>query len=645
MYWNMKEIKGNIAVLLLSLVLFAACGGTRQASGQNAVSKKAQTLFNKGLQQQGYGEYNEAISLFKQAIKKAPGFLDAYDALASTYQKKNELNSAVHTYRKLLNMKPDHYYALYELGKIYFSMEELDSSEYFYKSFLRVNRTQDENSIEAQSKLVNISFTREAMANPVDITPVNVGSSINSKEQEYSPAFAIDEQTMYITKRLGDLSDRRPNEDIFYATKNGDNWNNIKNLGPPINTVENEGAFSISADGHYIFFTSCSRSGGQGQCDIWLTIDKNGRWSEPMNLQKPVNTKYWESQPSIASNGKVLYFTSDRPGGFGGTDIWMAKFGESGWEEPENLGADINTSKDEQFPFIHSDNTTMYFSSEGHPGMGKSDLFITHLRPDGTWETPKNLGYPINTTGYDWNMVVTRDGSTAYYSSDNMPDGKGGLDIYTFQLPEDLQAQRVSYVSGIVRDAQTKKPLNSNILLTPILGGETMSTYSDRSDGKFLVPLKADIQYALTIDKKGYLYHSEFFDMPNVPSDQPFQLEIFLQKVEVGKTVILNNLFFDTDMYDLKKESTAELNKLETFLKDNPEIRIEIGGHTDNVGSSPHNQTLSESRAKAVLDYLVSNGIDITRLVHKGYGDANPIATNATDKGRAKNRRTEFKVL
>ena len=378
---------------------------------------------------------------------------------------------------------------------------------------------------------------------------------------------------------------------------------------------------------------------------IDITIDKNGAWSEPLNLQKPVNSKYWESQPSISSNGKVLYFTSDRPGGFGGTDIWMSKFGDKGWEDPINLGKEINTSKDEQFPFIHSDNTTLYFSSMGHLGMGKSDIFVTHLRPDGTFETPKNLGYPINTNGYDWNMVVARDGKTAYYSSDNKPDGKGGLDIYSFLLPEELQAQRVSYVRGTVIDAKTKKPLSTSVSLTPLDGSASTSSYTDAIKGQFMVPLKSDIQYSLTIDKKEYLFHSEYFDMPNVPTDQPFDLKIELQKLELGKTVVLNNIFFDTDKFELKNQSKSELEKLKEFMTLNSDISIEIGGHTDNAGNSSHNQVLSENRAKSVYQYLTTNGVAGSRLSYKGYGDTAPIASNATETGRARNRRTEFKVV
>ncbi|MDG2454459.1 MAG: OmpA family protein, partial [Bacteroidia bacterium] len=437
----------------------------------------------------------------------------------------------------------------------------------------------------------------------------------------------------------------RPNEDIYFATKQGIEWGKIKNLGPPINTTENEGAFSVSADGHYIFFTACSRRGGKGQCDIWLTIDREGKWSEPLNLQEPINTTHWESQPSIASNGRVLYFASDRPGGYGGIDLWKSNFGDEGWSKPTNLGPTINTSKDEQFPFIHSDNSTLYFSSEGHPGMGKSDLFVASLKPDGSWKTPKNLGYPINTTGYDWNMIVNRNGSTAYYSSDKMPDGKGGLDIYQFELPQELQAEKVSYVRGLVRDAKTKKPLQTSVILTPLDNSPNTTSYTNSNTGLFIVSLKTDIRYALTIDKDDYLFHSEYFDMPNVPVDEPFEIIIDLQKVEVGKSVVLNNIFFDTDKFELKEESKTELEKLRVFLQDNQAIRIEIAGHTDNMGSSTYNLTLSENRAKSVANYLIKNGIAEDRLTYKGYGDKRPIASNDSEEGKATNRRTEFTIL
>lgn len=641
----MNEIKNKTWPILIFAVVMYACGAPKIATGQQDVPKKARELFNEGLAMQSYGEYDEAILLFDQALKKAPNYIDARDALANTYQIKREYANAITHYKKILELKSDHIFALYELGDIYFNLDNLDSSDYYYKSFLQENNTDDKYANIARQTLENIDYAKYAKAHPVNITPINLGPSINTVEQEYSPAFSIDEQTIYITRREGDLSDASGNEDIYYASKNNEQWNPIRNLGPPINTIENEGAFCVSANARYIFFTSCSRSGGVGQCDIWVTVDENGKWSEPKNLQKPVNSKYWESQPSISSDGRVLYFASDRPGGFGGIDIWMSKFSEKGWEEPINLGKEINTSKDEQFPFIHSDNTTLYFSSEGHLGMGKSDIFITHLKPDGTFDKPKNVGYPINSTGYDWNMIVARDGKTAYYSSDKKPDGKGGLDIYSFELPPELRAQQVSYVRGTVIDAKTKKPLAAQIVLSPLDNSQSTTSYTDAVKGQFIVPLKADLQYALTIDKKDYLFHSEYFDMPNVPSNKPFDIKIELQKLEVGNTVVLNNIFFDTDKFELKSNSTAELQKLKDFMTQNTAVKIEIGGHTDNKGNATNNIKLSENRAKSVYNYLIANGIAQNRLMYKGYGDLIPKESNTTERGRTKNRRTEFKII
>lgn len=643
-YMNMINNNKALNYFLLIWLLIVSCSTSKNANGQQSVSKKAQSLFNEGLKFQSYGEYEQAINLFKQSIKKAPKFLNAYDALANTYQKNNQLINSKNTYLKLLSLKSDHFFGLYELGNIYFDLGNLDSSEFYYRRFLRMNSSNDKYAQNAQLNLRNINFSRDAFKNPVNVNPVNMGSSINSENQEYSPAFAIDEKTIYITKRMGNLSDNRPNEDLYFAELNDKSWDKVKDIGPPINTIENEGAFSISSDGNYIFFTSCSRNGGKGQCDIWLTSKKNNRWDEPKNLQSPINTKYWESQPSISSDGRMLYFSSDRPGGYGGTDIWVSEFSNSGWSAPKNLGPTVNTSKDEQFPFIHSDNRTLYFSSNGHPGLGKSDLYLTRKDVKLNWETPINMGYPINSRGQDWNLVVARDGKTAYFSSDQLK-GFGGLDIYTFQLPEKLQAEKVSYLRGYVRDAITKQPLSANVELSPINGEPTTLTYAKPGTGMFLVPLKTNMKYALTIDKDGYLFYTEFYNMPAIQRDQPIELFIDLEKIELGNSVVLKNIFFDTDKSDIKDESKQELEKLIDFLSENNSIRIEISGHTDNIGDSKHNMVLSENRAKSVCDFLTNNGIEKSRLTYKGFGDTQPIKQNNTDENRAKNRRTEFKII
>lgn len=640
-------MKEDNSINFKPLIIFLLClsMGAVNSMGQENVPKKARVLFQKAYTQYEYGEYAIAEDLFLQAIKKHPTYINAYDALAKVYQVQKKKDQAIASYRKVLQLQPGHRFAQYELGVLYFEDQDLDSSAYFYKSFLAANNSVDKYAQNARGRLENIAFATEAMKHPVAITPINLGPAINSDLEEYSPAFTIDESVMFITQRNGKLDYHRQNEDIFYAVKTADIWERIKDIGAPINTIENEGAFSVSSDGNYIFYTACSKSGGLGQCDIWLTVNKGETWSDPMNLRKPVNSKHWESQPCIASNGKHLYFTSDRPGGFGGTDLYMSTFGDDGWGNPVNLGPEINTSRDEQFPFIHSDNVTLYFSSEGHLGMGQSDLFKSNKKPDGTWEKPVNLGYPINTTGNDWNLVVTRDAKTAYYSSDKIKEGYGGMDIYSFELPDHLRAKKVSYIRGHVKEAKSNKPLGSAVILTPLDNSSITNARSDNVQGQFTVALTADKRYSLSIDKPGYLFHSEYFDMPNVDSDKPFDIHIYLKKIEVGNKVVLNNIFFDTDKYELKSESTYELAKLVDFLTHNQSIRIEIGGHTDNVGNADDNQVLSMNRAKAVYDFLIKQGVASERLGYQGYGDTEAIASNENPSGRAKNRRTEFKII
>ncbi len=633
-----NRLMRNNKIIMVGLLLVVSL----QSLAQVSVPKKAIVKFNEAYDAYLYRNFEEAEKIYLQLIKKYPGFIDAHDGLAKLYQTQKKDKLAIQRYRSILMLDQNHYYALYELGGLYHRNKQIDSARHFYNYFLKANSgAKDENTDRIRRRLNNLDFTEYALQNPVDITPINLGDNINSNLEQYSPALTIDESTIFFTFRDPSVQ----NEDIYFSTKKNGEWSKAQNIGSPINTVENEGAFSVSSDGQYIFFTSCSRSGGIGQCDIWLTMNKNGRWTEPKNLGMPVNSKSWESQPSISSNGKELYFTSDRSGGYGGTDIWVARFGDKGWEEPVNLGPTINTSGDEQFPFIHSDGVTLYFSSEGHPGLGKSDLFVTHRKPDNSWGHPVNLGYPINTFGEDWNLIVARDGKTAYYSSDKNNDGRGGMDLYSFQLPEDKQAQRVSYVRGTIRDAKTKKLLSAAVTLTPIEGGDQTRVLAPAKTGQFLVALAANKQYGLNIEKPGYLFHSEHFDMPNVATDKPFELIIDLHPVEIGKGIVMKNLFFDTDKYDLNPESETELNRLFVFLTNNAAVSIEISGHTDNIGSSDHNQKLSENRAKAVYDYLINEGIDESRLKYAGYGDTYPIASNDSKKGRAKNRRTEFKII
>jgi outer membrane protein OmpA-like peptidoglycan-associated protein len=394
-----------------------------------------------------------------------------------------------------------------------------------------------------------------------------------------------------------------------------------------------------------LFFTGCNRPDGLGRCDIYISQKKGDEWGKPFDLSPPINTSGWESQPSISADGRTLYFVSNRQGGYGGYDIWKSTLTPKGWGQPENLGPNINTAFNEQSPFIHADNNTLYFCSNGWPGMGNQDLFVTRLGDDGKWGKPENLGYPINTHGDETALTLTADGATAYFASNNLK-GLGGFDIYTFEMPVKLRPNIVTYVKGTVSDAKTKQPLESAVEILDLQNTQPVyQDYSSADKGDFLATLTAGKNYGLNISKSGYLFYSENFSLVGYQSSSPFNIHVLLEPIEIGNKVILKNIFFDTNKFDIKPESTSELQKLVDFLLFNPTLRIEISGHTDNVGNDALNQTLSENRAKAVYDYLIANKLDAARLVFKGYGKSQPIAPNDTDDNRSKNRRTEFKII
>ncbi|HRH67806.1 MAG TPA: OmpA family protein [Bacteroidia bacterium] len=328
-------------------------------------------------------------------------------------------------------------------------------------------------------------------------------------------------------------------------------------------------------------------------------------------------------------------------------DILVSKIGDnSAWSEPVSVSDKINTPGDEMSVFVHPDDQTLYFSSDGHPGMGGLDIFMSKRSPTGEWGVPVNLGYPINTTADENSLLVSPSGELAFFASDR-PGGKGQLDLYQFALPEAMRPQPVTYMKGKVFDIETKKVLAASFELIDLATGKTVvSSTSNSGNGEFLVCLPTGKSYALNVSKDGYLFYSENFQLKDAKSAKdPVLKDVGMKPIKVGQSVVLRNIFYDFDKYDLKDESLAELGKLISFLSKNPKIRIEVGGHTDNVGGKAYNQQLSEKRAKSVYDYLVKNGITESRLEFKGYGDAKPVADNSSDQGRSQNRRTEFTIL
>ncbi|MDD3741429.1 MAG: OmpA family protein, partial [Bacteroidales bacterium] len=435
-------------------------------------------------------------------------------------------------------------------------------------------------------------------------------------------------------------------EDLFIAFYNPETGQYESSVPMPgnVNTRLNEGAQCVSADGKTCVITACNRPDGRGSCDLYIMFLKNEKWSEPKNLST-VNSTSWDSNPSLSADGRYLFFSSGRSGGYGKTDIWMIEIDAEGKAKSEavNLGDKINTQYEELSPFIHPDGKTLYFASNGLPGMGDFDLFFSK-NVDGLWQTAVNVGYPINTKGEERSLIVNAKGEIAMFAS---TAGNKDLDIYYFEIPEEIKPVTVTYVKGYVYDSKTNDRLQAKCELIDLETEEkVVEIFSDAQTGEYMVCLPINRDYALNVEKQGYLFYSENFSLTNLENpEEPYIMNIPLQPLSDGVVVVLKNIFFEFNSFELLPESYAELNKVVEYLNTNPNLKIEIGGHTDNIGTKAYNKTLSENRAKSVFDYLIEKGIDKSRLSYQGYDFSIPIATNDTDEGRALNRRTEFKVI
>ncbi len=616
-------------------------------------SSRARRAFEDAIHKYNLRDIESAEESFLDAVRFDPAFIEAYIVMGEMYQTADMHAKAIGAFEQALMIDPEFFpNTYYYLASSYMAIGEYESARTRITEFLEIKGISNTMQEQSNQLLQQAEFAIEAVAYPVPFDPVNLGANINGTNDEYSPTLTADEQTLIYTRK-------KPREDMdyihlgpyyedFYVSYRKDGqWSKSVNLGSPINTQNNEGAQSISADGMHLYFTACGRQNGLGSCDIYYARRAGEAWSEPVNLGPPVNSGAWESQPSISPDGKTLYFASNRAGSTGRMDIWVShQRPNNRWSEPENIGPVINTSGREMSPFIHPDNKTLFFTSDGHPGMGGLDLFYTRKDDQGKWQTPVNLGYPINTFNDEMSLVVGASGKEAYFASEQ-PGGEGGSDLYFFELYEEARPNPVTYMKGIVFDADNRRRLEARFELIDLVSGEMIvQAGSNPRTGEFLVPIPVMTNLGLNVWRDGYLFFSENFSFDDVRTGvDPHLYDIPLQPIRAGETVVLRNIFFKTDSHELLPESLVELRKLLELLNQNPQMRIEIGGHTDSTGSFVYNQSLSERRALSVYNYLVENGIESNRLAYSGYADQKPIATNETEEGRALNRRTEFKVL
>lgn len=611
-------------------------------SGLSTESKKAKKLYEKADKKYKERDFQESISYLEEAVKEDPDFFEAYIRMGSLYNALGQVDSVYSKFQSYVNTAPDPIASVLEkLSFMAFDRGDYSKAQDLINAFLD-KVPQRRSSDEITLLLKSLEFAKDQMLNFTDsIKVVPLPQSINRFKLQYLPSITVDHSAMFYTKRDFVQGD----EDIVVSYFKNDEWTPGKSVSPKINSPLNEGACAVSADGRTMIFTSCDGKNSLGSCDLYITNKVGDVWSNPKNLGKPINSRYWESQPSLSADGKTLYFSSNRVGGFGGRDIWVSTNTDGKWDTPRNLGAKINTRKDETTPFIHPNGVSLYFSANGYIGMGGYDLYKASY--DTAWSSPENLGFPINTHKDEVAIVIGADGMTAFFAKEEQKnfeilDSK----IVTIQIPKQKQAESVSYIIGRVTDANSKTPLRAEVQVVNLKTNQTIyENQSDSISGEYLMVLPHGLDLAAYVKKKGYLF-SDFSIATNENSFlKPDTIEIALEPIGVGKKMILKNIYFEIDSYRLNEKSKSEIENIAQLLKQNPDIQVEISGHTDNTGSRDYNQVLSEKRAEAVYLALLEFDVEKAQLEYIGHADRSPLLPNTSESNRQSNRRIEFRVL
>lgn len=631
------------------LVMLFSCATIAQPDQWGTKNKKAIKLVEEGMEQArginqitGLPNYQAGIAYFDKAIAKDPLFIDAYIIKADFATRCGQTEVAIQAYRKAIEIDPNVSstgYVYYDLALLEWSVGEYAAALEHGKKFMTFKSANPESIEETKWLIVNCEFAIEAIKNPVPFNPINVGAGVNSEDPEYFPTLTVDQKQLLYTRRVTSPRNGYQQEDFFISNDMGGYWGNGSPMPPNINTNNNEGAPTFAPDGRTLIFVGCvdMQNGygegrrGYGSCDLFITEKIGEKWLDPINLPGRVNTANWETQPSLSSDGKTLYFIRGSVKGSGGRnqrngDIYVSKKQADGsWGEPVPLPKNVNTPYSESSVLIHPDGKTLYFGSNGHIGMGGYDLYMTTLQPDGSWSDPKNLGYPINTAKNEHSLLVYSNGEIAIFGSDRA-GGLGELDLYSFVMPESIRPTRTIYMTGTVFDATTNAKLEAEFKLIDMeTNQEIVNSFSDRLNGSFLVTLPVDKDYALVVNKDKYHpYSIGFFLTVPENSTDPYHQNVPLVPINSNGAVTLDNVFFDLDSYVLRKESYAVLDQFVLFLKDNPTMKIELQGHTDAQGDDKKNLALSDNRAKSVMAYLIQKGITADRLTAKGYGETKP---------------------
>jgi outer membrane protein OmpA-like peptidoglycan-associated protein len=688
-------------------------------------NKKAVKAYQEGINKKNKKE--ERLDYLKKAIELEPDYVDANFAYAMERIKTLSIENAAYKtmepyFLKVIEKCPKYHSDPYfYVGWSYYEQEKWDDCVKYLNLFLNFKSDNDkkfnknyEDFLEKAKKMKYwAKFYNEIYKNPVPFDPFPL-KGICTSVDEYLPSISPDNQTMYFTrkqphiKRMGELTQSDREDEFFsYSTRNPNTgeFDKGRPMPPPFNTNSNEGGPTISVDNRHLYFTICKDEGGeQANCDIYYSDFKNGEWTKPEKVPGLNDAIFWDSQPTLASDGKTLYFCSDRKGGYGGVDIYKSvKNTTTGqWDKPVNAGKRINTNGDEFAPFLHSDFNTLYFSSDGHPSIGGQDIFLTKMGDDGHWIEPKNIGVPINTSVDDIGFYVSFDGKNAYFAS-NQPSraknrSEGRHDIYSFELYQEARPDEVVIIKGKVDDTSKKDGKKFTVEIKDATTKKTTDAVVDSLSGEYtaIVNVKNKNDLIVTVKKDGAAFSSQLIPKetiiealppkeekpllaaskvdvkqnkpaitqstpPLAKSEQsakpaeliqqntilrPIKTDIKLDTLKVGQAYTINNIYYSSNSAELDPRSEIVIDEFVEYLKANPQVKIEIHGHTDNVGNEKSNLALSTDRAFTVRDLIVKKGIDELRITaFKGFGSSKPVADNVTETGKSKNRRTEFLIV
>ncbi|NLJ83142.1 MAG: OmpA family protein [Bacteroidales bacterium] len=628
--------------------------------------KKGDKYYNKNL------DYRAALQHYQKAYEFNPNNAGLNYKIFLCYNNFDNKEEGFLYLKKAFSLDSNYNPAInFHIGTMYQYFYSFDTAIYYYEHSGPSMKTKSNVHIN------ECYLGKKMIENEIRCFIDNLGSKINSDADEYNPVLTADGNTLYFTSRRGGKNidyapDGKYYENIYMSTKDENGQWQQAVLVEELCTKTHDAVQGISNDGQKIIIYRNDNNG-----DLFEAFKKGNKFTKPKSIKAINEESSHETSASYSFDQNTIYFCSDRSNSIGKHDIYTVSKNRRGkWDKSKvsNLGNVINTREDERSVFAHPDGKTIYFSSKGHEGMGGFDIYYSKLE-NGKWSKPVNLGYPVNTPGDDVYFVMSTDGKQGYYASDQA-GGFGGRDIYmiTFLGPEkrfdyktednllanaikpfldnksiksiEVEAPKLTLLKGTVIDEDTKKPLHAIVDLYDLKENELLATFETNEEtGRFLLSLPSGKNYSVNINKVGYLFFSQNFDLPDTASYQEIEQTLELIKIQVGKEIVLNNIFFEFNKATLLPESMSELDNVYKLLVDNPDIKVEISGHTDNVGSAAYNKKLSQERANSVVNYLIKKGIKNERLIAVGYGFDKPIAPNTTEEGRQKNRRTEFKVI